>query len=142
MNSAATVLVLIPGAVALLVLLVFTYLYEQNRHSYFRAWQLAWAAYVLHYAAEAVNYFVGRSALSYFASSLFRVAMATLDTVDPEPLPAGHWLYEHPKVRLSAHVSWYEPELQQAAMAIFIDNIGRFNRGEGLREVVDPDEGY
>ena len=71
-----------------------------------------------------------------------RVAMATLDTVDPEPLPAGHWLYEHPKVRLSAHVSWYEPELQQAAMAIFIDNIGRFNRGEGLREVVDPDEGY
>ncbi len=35
-----------------------------------------------------------------------RVAMATLDTVDPEPLPAGHWLYEHPKVRLSAHISW------------------------------------
>ena len=50
MHSVATGLVLIPGAVALLVLLVFTYLYEQNRHSYFRAWQLAWAAYTLHYA--------------------------------------------------------------------------------------------
>jgi phosphoglycerate dehydrogenase-like enzyme len=71
-----------------------------------------------------------------------RVAMATLDTVDPEPLPAGHWLYEHPKVRLSAHVSWYEPELQKAAMEIFVDNLGRFARGEELREVVDPDEGY
>ncbi len=71
-----------------------------------------------------------------------RVAMATLDTVDPEPLPEGHWLYEHPQVRLSAHISWYEPELQRAALAIFLDNIGRFQRGEPLREVVDADEGY
>jgi len=71
-----------------------------------------------------------------------RVAMATLDTVNPEPLPEGHWLYVHPKVRLSAHVSWYEPNLQQAAMEIFVDNLGRFQRGEPLREVVDPDEGY
>ena len=37
------------------------------------------------------------------------VAMATLDTVDPEPLPDGHWLYAHPKVRLTAHISWYTP---------------------------------
>ena len=55
--SVATGLVLIPGAVALLVLLVFSYLYEQNRHSYFRAWQMAWAAYTLHYALEAVELF-------------------------------------------------------------------------------------
>ena len=27
-----------------------------------------------------------------------RVACATLDTCDPEPLPAGHWLYAHPRV--------------------------------------------
>jgi diguanylate cyclase (GGDEF)-like protein len=76
MNSAATGLVLIPGAVALLVLLVFTYLYEQNRHSYFRAWQLAWAAYVLHYVVEAVTYFSRPSALLYFLSSLLLVGMA------------------------------------------------------------------
>ena len=38
-----------------------------------------------------------------------RVAMASLDTVDPEPLPEGHWMYRHPKVRLSAHVSWSSP---------------------------------
>jgi phosphoglycerate dehydrogenase-like enzyme len=71
-----------------------------------------------------------------------RVAMATLDTVDPEPLPPGHWMYEHPQVRLSAHISWYEPELQRAALDIFVDNLGRFARGEPLREVVDPDERY
>jgi diguanylate cyclase (GGDEF)-like protein len=77
MNSAATGLVLIPGGVALLVLLVFTYLYEQNRHAYLRAWQLAWAAYTLHYAVEAVIYFQGPSALLFSISSLMLVAMAT-----------------------------------------------------------------
>ena len=76
MNSVATSLVLIPGAVALLVLLVFTYLYEQNRHSYFRAWQLAWAAYTLHYAAQAVEYYFAPSALLFLLSSLLLVAMA------------------------------------------------------------------
>src|SRR5262249_9536920 len=70
-----------------------------------------------------------------------RVAMATLDTVDPEPLPEGHWMYDHPQVRLSAHISWYEPEIQRVALDIFIDNLGRFVRGERLREVVDSEEG-
>jgi diguanylate cyclase (GGDEF)-like protein len=77
MNSVITGLVLIPGAVALLVLLVFTYLYEQNRHTYFRAWQLAWAAYTLHYALEAVEYYRGPSALVFSLRSLLLVFMAT-----------------------------------------------------------------
>jgi diguanylate cyclase (GGDEF)-like protein len=76
MNSVATGQVLIPGAVALLVFFVFWYLYEQNRHSYFRAWQLAWAAYTLHYALKAVEYFERPSALLFFLSSLLLVMMA------------------------------------------------------------------
>jgi len=76
MNSVTTGLVIIPGAVALLVFLVFTYLYEQNRHSYFRAWQLAWAAYTLHYAIEALEYFHGPSAILFCLSSLLLVAMS------------------------------------------------------------------
>jgi len=71
-----------------------------------------------------------------------RVGMATLDTVEPEPLPAGHWLYTHPQVRLSAHVSWYTPALQRAAVEIFVDNLGRFERGEPLHFIADADEGY
>src|SRR4029077_19445547 len=71
-----------------------------------------------------------------------RVALATLDTVDPEPLPAGHWLYSHPQVRLSAHVSWYTPEMQRASVEIFVENLRRFLRNEPLRYVVDPAEGY
>jgi phosphoglycerate dehydrogenase-like enzyme len=71
-----------------------------------------------------------------------RVAQATLDTVTPEPLPAGHWLYEHPNVNVCAHVSWYSPALQRAAVEIFVDNLGRFIRGEPLLHVVDVSEGY
>jgi phosphoglycerate dehydrogenase-like enzyme len=70
------------------------------------------------------------------------VAMATLDTVTPEPLPAGHWLYSHPKVRLAAHISWYTPQMQQASLEIFVENLGRYSRGEPLLHVVDSAEGY
>src|SRR5208282_5639431 len=51
-------------------------LYEQNRHSYFRAWQLAWAAYTLHYVLKAVEYFQGPSALLFLLSSLLLLGMA------------------------------------------------------------------
>ena len=76
MTNVAAGLVLIPGAVALLVFLVFTYLYEQSRQNYFRAWQLAWAAYTLHYGLEALGYFQGPSGLLFFLSSLLLAAMA------------------------------------------------------------------
>ena len=43
----------------------------------------------------------GRTDFSELQAELARYqqGMATLDTVDPEPLPAGHWMYAHPKVR-------------------------------------------
>jgi phosphoglycerate dehydrogenase-like enzyme len=71
-----------------------------------------------------------------------RVALATLDTVDPEPLPDGHWMYSHPKVRLSAHVSWSSPRAFDRILASFTDNLRRFAAGEPLEGIVDPDEGY
>lgn len=71
-----------------------------------------------------------------------RVAMATLDTVDPEPLPAGHWLYGHPKVRVSAHISWASHLGLESTVEIFVDNLRRHAAGEPLRDVVDPTEGY
>jgi phosphoglycerate dehydrogenase-like enzyme len=71
-----------------------------------------------------------------------RVAMATLDTMEPEPLPEGHWLYEHPKVRVSAHVSWSSPAGIDRTVAQFIENLHRYVAGEPLHHVVDPAEGY
>jgi phosphoglycerate dehydrogenase-like enzyme len=71
-----------------------------------------------------------------------RVAMASLDTVDPEPLPADHWMYGHPKVRLSAHVSWSTPRGFERMVTLFADNLERFLAGQPLHDVVDADEGY
>jgi phosphoglycerate dehydrogenase-like enzyme len=71
-----------------------------------------------------------------------RVAMATLDTVEPEPLPEGHWLYSHPKVRLSAHVSWASPSGMARTLEIFVENLRRYAAGEPVQHVVDADEGY
>jgi phosphoglycerate dehydrogenase-like enzyme len=71
-----------------------------------------------------------------------RVALATLDTVDPEPLPEGHWMYTHPRVRLSAHVSWSSPRAFHRLVGSFIDNAKRYSAGEPLEGIVDPDEGY
>lgn len=71
-----------------------------------------------------------------------RVAGAALDVVEPEPLPAGHWLYAHPRVRLSPHISWSAPQTFAALRERFLDNLGRFARGEPLRGVVDREAGY
>ena len=71
-----------------------------------------------------------------------RVARASLDTVTPEPLPPGHWLYEHPGVRLSPHISWSAPSTMSRTLEIFVENLRRFRRGAALRGLVDPVAGY
>src|SRR5882762_170960 len=76
MNGLATNVVIIPGIVALLLFLVFTYLYEQSRQAYFRAWQLGWAAYSLHFGLDAWNAYYPPSAWVYLAGSLLVVMMA------------------------------------------------------------------
>ena len=57
MNSVSTSIVIIPGVVALLLCLLFSYLYQQSRQVYFRAWQIAWACYSIHYALDAFRYY-------------------------------------------------------------------------------------
>lgn len=71
-----------------------------------------------------------------------RVACASLDTVDPEPLPAGHWLFDHPRVRVSAHISWSSPKAFTRIVESFTQNLRRYVAGETLYGTVDPDEGY
>jgi phosphoglycerate dehydrogenase-like enzyme len=71
-----------------------------------------------------------------------QLAMASLDAVDPEPLPAGHWMYSHPRVRLSAHVSWQMPGAVDVLIDCFIDNLRRYQAGEPLLGIVDRAAGY
>lgn len=72
MNNLVITTVLVPGFVSVLLFLVFTYLREQSRQAYFRAWQLAWGAYSLHYVFDAFP----ASPFAFLASELFLVAMA------------------------------------------------------------------
>ena len=71
-----------------------------------------------------------------------RVALASLDVCYPEPPPAGHWVYSHPKVRLSPHISWSNPALAARIVELSTDNVRRFAAGQPLEGVVDPVERY
>lgn len=71
-----------------------------------------------------------------------RVARASLDVVDPEPLPAGHWLYTHPQVRLSPHISWSSPGTIERTIDLFAENLRRWREGRPLHGLVDVAAGY
>jgi phosphoglycerate dehydrogenase-like enzyme len=70
------------------------------------------------------------------------VARASLDTVDPEPLPDGHWIYTHPRVRFSPHISWSMPAAQGLLHDTFRENLRRYLDGADLVNVVDVRLGY
>jgi phosphoglycerate dehydrogenase-like enzyme len=71
-----------------------------------------------------------------------RLALASLDVVEPEPLPEGHPLYGHPKVHLTPHVSWSSPHTIRRTFELFVDNLVRYRAGEPLLGRVDPATGY
>src|SRR5260370_19019296 len=76
MNSVTINMVVVPGVVALLSFLVFPHPYEQTRQDYFRAWQLGWGAYSLHYVLDAWSVFRNPSAVISLLASLLLAAMA------------------------------------------------------------------
>jgi phosphoglycerate dehydrogenase-like enzyme len=71
-----------------------------------------------------------------------RVARATLDVTEGEPLPADHWLRSHPGVRLTPHISWSSPSGLRNNVQGFTENLARYLRQEPLLGVIDPAEGY
>lgn len=71
-----------------------------------------------------------------------QLALASLDTVEPEPLPAGHPLFSHPRVRLSAHISWSSPDSMLRTLELFVENLRRYRAREPLDGIVDIAAGY
>ena len=71
-----------------------------------------------------------------------RVARASLDVVEPEPLPAGHPLYSHPGVYLSPHISWSSPRTGRRTVSLFAENLDRYRNGTDLHGIVDTGAGY
>lgn len=70
-----------------------------------------------------------------------QVGTATLDVTEPEPLPPGHALYTHPRVRLSPHISWGGSD-RAVQGDLLRENLRRFLAGETLLNIVPPARGY
>lgn len=70
------------------------------------------------------------------------IGRASLDVTEPEPLPAGHPLYSHPKVFLSPHTSAISEEGLQLFLERFLDNFARYREQAPLHNLVDTQRGY
>lgn len=112
----------------------------ETRHAISRA-TLAHARPGLHLINIARGNLVDHQAL-LDALNEGRIALATLDVTDPEPLPAGHAFYGHPRVRLSPHISPSTEQIVPALIDKFVLNLDRYRRGQPLADVVDTARGY
>jgi phosphoglycerate dehydrogenase-like enzyme len=85
---------------------------------------------------------IGRGAIVdladlYAALDAGEIAGAGLDVFEIEPLPADHPLWKNPNVILTPHVAGTSPRIAERHLAVLLENIGRFVRGESLINVVD-----
>lgn len=71
-----------------------------------------------------------------------QLGFATLDVTEPEPLPAGHRLYTHPRVRLTPHLASNYTLARDKLLAKILADITRFGAGERPSDVVEPARGY
>ena len=71
-----------------------------------------------------------------------RLGGAALDVFAQEPLPPDSPLWGVPNVIVTPHAAGLTPHYADRALAIFLDNLGRYRRDEPLRDAVDLGEGY
>jgi phosphoglycerate dehydrogenase-like enzyme len=72
-----------------------------------------------------------------------RIRGAVLDVFAREPLTADSPLWRLPNVVVTPHVSAVSPaRFWDRMMALFLENWGRYQRGERLLNLVDPSAGY
>jgi diguanylate cyclase (GGDEF)-like protein len=104
MNDILISTAVLPGLVACLLFLLFTYLHEQSRQPYFRAWQLAWAAYTLHFLLSALIVVSQPAKSILFLSAVLLVAMAVAILISTR-LTRRLTTSER---REAFHLRWYE----------------------------------
>ena len=71
-----------------------------------------------------------------------RLAGAALDVFAHEPLAHDSPLWSAPNLILSPHCADNTHQTTQRELALFLDNLARWGRGEPLRNVVDAQRGY
>ncbi len=67
---------------------------------------------------------------------------AGLDVTDPEPLPAGHRLWTHPRAVVTPHTAGGSPRRAGRVIATFIENLQRMRDGRPLLALIDKQKGY
>jgi phosphoglycerate dehydrogenase-like enzyme len=70
------------------------------------------------------------------------LAGCVLDVCGAEPLPADHESWFNPKVFITPHVSGVSQGFWKREMALIVENIGRYKKGDYLRNLVDMKSGY
>lgn len=70
------------------------------------------------------------------------IAGAGLDVMPEEPWPAESPLWHMDNVLITPHIAGNSSQRSVRDMQVFIENVGRFVRGEPLASVVDLDAGY
>ena len=71
-----------------------------------------------------------------------RLRGAALDVFAQEPLPRESPLWEAPNLILTPHVSGWFPDYSERVADILVENLERLERGDSLRNAVDPRRGY
>ena len=69
-----------------------------------------------------------------------QLAHAILDVTEPEPLPASHPFWNHPRISLTPHIAG--STRPDTAAHVLLANIRRHQRGEALHDVIDRSKGY
>jgi glyoxylate/hydroxypyruvate reductase A len=68
------------------------------------------------------------------------LSAAVLDVAEPEPLPAGHPFWRHPRILLTPHNA--SMTIPESAVDYVLETIARHRRGETLPGLVDRERGY
>ena len=66
-----------------------------------------------------------------------QIGLASLDVTEPEPLPDGHPLYSHPRVRLSPHTSAISTNSKEEIADTFLANLERYVAGLELSNLAN-----
>ena len=72
-----------------------------------------------------------------------KIAHAVLDVFEQEPLPEDHPFWKETNVTVTPHISGQSPNYIIRALAIFQDNLDKFQKSEStFNNIVDPSRGY
>jgi phosphoglycerate dehydrogenase-like enzyme len=71
-----------------------------------------------------------------------RLGGAAFDVFAEEPLPASSPLWDAPNLWITPHMAGGFPEILDETARLFAENVARLERGESVRNAIDPARGY